>query len=140
MYYIISNVYLSNLRDAENISLIRHNNIEVVCRLSEDHNDSIYGSNIVFRNFEVEDNILGVNDMLTAAKAIATLIDNTNLNVLVHCNEGQSRSVSVIIYYMMTRYGYSFDAALARIKSIKGDARPNSAFERALRAIQNSTI
>jgi len=139
MYYVISNVYLSNLRDAENISLIRHNNIEVVCRLSDDCNDSIYGTGVVFKNFEVEDNILGANDMLAAAKVISSLIDNTKLNVLVHCNEGQSRSVSVIIYYMMTRHGYSFDAALAHIRNIKSDARPNSAFERVLRTIQNST-
>jgi len=135
MYHIIDNIYLSNLLDAENFSLIKANNIGVVCRLSEDTNTSIYGSSIAFHNFEVEDNVLSVNDMIVAAKTISLLIDNTARNVLIHCNEGQSRSVSVIIYHMITKCGFSFNTALEHIKNIKSDVRPNNSFERKLRSI-----
>jgi len=135
MYHIINNVYLSNLLDAENFSLIQTNDIKVVCRLSDDRNDSIYGTSVKFYNFECEDNIISANDMIKAAKIISSIIDKTDGNVLVHCNEGQSRSVSVIIYYMITRYGCSFDESLAFIKNIKTDVHPNSSFEKKLRTI-----
>ena len=138
MLHIIDNIYLSNLRDAENFTLIRENNIKIVCRLSEDHNVSIYGSLVLFYNFECEDNILSGDDMLTAAKTIFTMIDQTEHNVLVHCNEGQSSSVSVIIYYMMIKHGYSFNESLEYIKSIKSDIKPNSAFKKKLIGIENN--
>ncbi len=133
MYHIIDNIYLSNLRDAEDIALINTNDIKVVCRLSDDHNESIYGSLVEFHNFECEDNIMAGDEMIEAADKIYHIVSQTKDHVLIHCNEGQSRSVSVIIYYMIRKYGTSFDRALAHIKNIKHDVRPNSVFERRLR-------
>lgn len=133
LYHIIDNIYLSNLISAENFKLIEQHSIGVVCRLSEDRNKTIYGPNIKFHNYEVEDNIIAGNDMLLAASEICKIIDNSECNVLVHCNEGQSRSASVIIYYLITRYNKSYEEALQMLKNIKHDVRPNEVFEKKLR-------
>lgn len=135
MLHIVDNIYLSNLRDASDLGLIQKNKIKLVCRLSEDKNRSIYPLDIEFINYEIEDNILYKKEIIEIAKVITKIATSTNANVLVHCNEGQSRSVSVIIYYLIVRYGYSYDDAYECIRSKKSDIRPNSAFVAALRSI-----
>ena len=41
---------------------------------------------------------------------------------------GQSRSVSVIIYYLMKKYKLNYKEAYTYIKNIKNDVKPNNAF------------
>lgn len=48
--------------------------------------------------------------------------------VLVHCNAGVSRSVSVVIAYLMKHYGMSFDEAFKFVKSKRSFVRPNVGF------------
>lgn len=57
-------------------------------------------------------------------------------NVLVHCFKGLSRSVSLVIYYMVTRLGFrSVDLALQHIKKIRPEVHPNWGFLRKLHQI-----
>lgn len=137
MIHIIDNIYLSNRHDAANMQLINSNDIQIVIRLSEDVNESIYPSTIQFHNFELEDNCLYKAEMLQYSKLIKDIVQrNKDKHILIHCNEGQSRSVSAIIYYLMTTYKIGFDASLSWIKKMKPDVKPNNAFERVLRAFE----
>lgn len=135
MFHIIDNIFLSNLRDASNFELINKNKIEIVIRLSEDINKSIYPSNILFYNFEIEDNLLYKKEIIEYSMEIYEIINNNkNKNILIHCNEGQSRSVSVIIFYLMTKYKYDYDKCYKGIKGIKSDINPNAAFVKSLKS------
>lgn len=53
--------------------------------------------------------------------------------VLVHCMAGVSRSASMIIYYLMRKYGMSFDDAYKLVKSRRSIINPNRSFEAQLR-------
>ncbi|XP_071546122.1 dual specificity protein phosphatase 19 [Panulirus ornatus] len=58
-------------------------------------------------------------------------IHNTVLSggcVLVHCNAGVSRSVSVVIAYLMRYYSMNFDEAFNFVKSKRSFIRPNTGF------------
>ena len=143
MFRIIDNIYLSNLQDALNGGLIIKNKINIVIRLSEDDMHPLVEyyenmtppiNNIDYYNYVLEDNCLYANEIIQYSKEIFNLIGlNSDKNILIHCNEGQSRSVSVIIYYLMKKHNYTFDDALEYIKKIKADAKPNSAFQKKLR-------
>lgn len=136
MFHIIDNIYLSNLIDASNHRLIRDNKIEAVFRLSEDINKTMYGPSVEFCNYEIEDNILYKKEIIEIAKDIVDkVLSNKERNVLIHCNEGQSRSVTVIIYYLITQHGFTFEEAYDLVKSKKKDIHPNDAFIKALRAL-----
>ncbi|KDO33498.1 hypothetical protein SPRG_02306 [Saprolegnia parasitica CBS 223.65] len=55
-------------------------------------------------------------------------------NVLVHCFAGKSRSVTLILAYLMAHYGYSLGDALAHVRSLRPQAQPNQGFMRQLEA------
>jgi hypothetical protein len=48
--------------------------------------------------------------------------------VLVHCMMGQSRSVSMVVSYMMRKEHITEEEALARIREQRSDAKPIDAF------------
>jgi len=55
---------------------------------------------------------------------------------LVHCNAGQSRSASLIIYYLLNK-GISLNQALAYVKARKPNIRPNFGFASQLEKAEN---
>ena len=57
--------------------------------------------------------------------------------VLVHCASGVSRSVAVVIHYLMRVECMKFHAALRRIRSIHPAANPNRAFMAQLEALDH---
>ena len=57
----------------------------------------------------------------------------TGGNTLVHCHAGISRSVSMVIYYMMKKYKYSYEEALSNIRMKRPIANPNPNFARQLK-------
>lgn len=120
IYHIIDNIFLSNLISAQNIELITSNNITIICRLSEDTNKSIYPPDINFYNFQLEDNHLYTYELLHSFHEIIKIISlNKNCNILIHCNEGKSRSVSIIILYLMIYKNMNYQDAYNYIKQKK---------------------
>merc|ERR1719171_2165213 len=57
-------------------------------------------------------------------------------NVLVHCQQGVSRSVSMVISYLIKYYRFSFDEAKALCLGCRKQANPNEGFEKQLRELE----
>ncbi|CAK0841540.1 unnamed protein product [Prorocentrum cordatum] len=55
--------------------------------------------------------------------------------VLVHCQQGVSRSVSMVVAYLMKHYRKDFDVALSLAKSARAQACPNEGFTAQLKAL-----
>jgi predicted protein tyrosine phosphatase len=62
---------------------------------------------------------------------------NSNNNILVHCMAGVSRSVSLVIYYLMKKYHMNFEKAIILIKEKRKVANPNDSFKNQLKQYQN---
>ena len=73
-------------------------------------------------------------DLEDAARFIEQKIKNGE-KVLVHCAKGVSRSASIVIYYLMTRFHMKFDDALAYVKSKRHVVEPNKFFQKELKKI-----
>jgi len=58
--------------------------------------------------------------------------------VLVHCEQGVSRSVSVVVAFLM-RQGMSLAAALEHVRACRPSARPNENFMRQLKLLETQS-
>jgi len=68
-----------------------------------------------------------------ACRAIDKALRNGK-NVLVHCQQGVSRSSAIVIAYLIKNHGMSYDSAYAFVKNKRPCIKPNSGFVEALRA------
>lgn len=142
-FYIKDNIFLSNLHDASNMWNIQDYDIEIVIRLSEDCNEKpkYYGDYIAFYNFILEDNLLYSKEIIAYSKEIYEIIlNNENKNILIHCNEGKSRSVSAVIYYLCKKYSYSFEEVYDYVKTINNDIKITNAFSYELRKLFSRNV
>lgn len=129
IYHIIDNIYLSNLHSAIKLKINNSEKIDIICRLSEDNNKNIYSNDIKFYNFILEDNLLYTYELIKYSEEINNIIkNNKDKKILIHCNEGQSRSVSIILLYMILEKDINYLDAFNIIKKIKPDINPNAGF------------
>jgi protein-tyrosine phosphatase len=61
-------------------------------------------------------------------------------NVLVHCQQGISRSPAVVIAYLIRNLGMSFDSALALAKKQRACVKPNAGFIKSLQEWEKMTL
>lgn len=86
-------------------------------------------------------NLLDSNDPIipAAIKAynyIKSVLENKPGSVfLIHCHMGISRSASVVIYYMMKKYGHDYEKSLGMLKNIRPIVRPNDSYDRQLNLV-----
>lgn len=50
-------------------------------------------------------------------------------NILVHCMAGISRSVSLVVYFLMKKYHLPFNLAYEKVRTLRTIAAPNSSFK-----------
>ena len=73
-------------------------------------------------------------DIIQIAKEVYGLLKASDYqNVVIHCRAGISRSVSVVIFFMIEEYGWDFDEALSCIQLTRPMACPNEHFEHQLK-------
>jgi len=54
--------------------------------------------------------------------------DNKEVNILIHCRQGKSRSVSFVIAYLMYHYKMNLITAYNHVKKIRNLIQPNIHF------------
>ena len=59
-------------------------------------------------------------------------------NVLVHCQQGVSRSAAIVIAYLIRKRGMTYDAAAAFVRQRRPCVKPNSGFVRSLKDYERS--
>lgn len=64
----------------------------------------------------------------------------TGGGVLVHCVMGKSRSVTIVVAYLMKKHGMTFSQALEHVKTKRPLASPNAGFIRQLNNFEKSLL
>ncbi|KAB5577360.1 hypothetical protein PHYPO_G00208990 [Pangasianodon hypophthalmus] len=91
--------------------------------------ENAFSDLFVYKTLSILD--LPDTDIISHLHECAQFIDQAKAEkgvVLVHCNNGVSRSVSVVIGYLMWREGQSFDDAFSQVKSSRPASCPNPGF------------
>ncbi|KAF4728004.1 hypothetical protein FOZ63_014611, partial [Perkinsus olseni] len=79
-----------------------------------------------------EQQVLGILYLKKAWDFIDDARKHADGNVLIHCIMGQSRSVIVLVSYLMRHLDIDYQAALDMVVSVRSMAEPNPGFERQL--------
>jgi protein-tyrosine phosphatase len=96
-----------------------------------------YPDEFEYKRISIEDNADAdiYNYFEEAISFIRNGIVGENGNVLVHCYQGKSRSVTVCAAFMIVEYNYSPCIALDIIRSVRPIAEPNPHFMAALQRL-----
>ena len=127
-YLIIPHLYLGNIWNAKNSVELSKLNIHTIINMTYEMKN-YYPTDYYYINYPWHD-WLGyqiLNDLDNICDQINKLITQ-KCNVLVHCKMGISRSVTVILAYLIKYNKMSFTEAHEYVKSIKDSICPNDTF------------
>lgn len=79
-------------------------------------------------------------NVITTCNAAIKSAANENINILVHCNAGVSRSAAVIIGYLMLEMRMPYDSAYQLLKSVRPCVQPNPGFVKQLNSLCDSVF
>lgn len=137
--HIIPGLYLGNFTGAIDPKTLKDNKIKAIVTLMTDplpewsqppFRDIIYRENHFFK--KCDDTL--TQDILRYLEDACDFIDRqlkTPGSVLVHCRMGVSRSATVVIAYIMRKYGWTYHHALKHVKG-KRNINPNYSFRQQL--------
>ncbi|CAF1597814.1 unnamed protein product [Adineta steineri] len=130
MSEIIPGLYLGNSHDAENINLLKQNNIQTIINISTSipcyfENEKCFDYQQLPCHDSSSQNILQYFE--TTFEYMDEKL-SSNKNILVHCQGGVSRSPSFIIGYLMKYHSKTFDEAHQLVKSKRNIVNPNLNF------------
>jgi protein-tyrosine phosphatase len=125
---IIENLYLGDIEASQNINTLKENNIKNIINLS--NNNYTKFEEINYYDINIEDKCdVKISKYFDYCIDIINKSKKENKNILVHCLCGVSRSVSIIIAYLINS-GYTLKDALLYVKQKreKQYTQPNIGF------------
>jgi predicted protein tyrosine phosphatase len=145
---IIDRLYVGSFKSVLNVQELKKRNIQwiLTCAgsLVDTQNPGTTLLNDVIRDHGaliIDD--VSEEDILSSTQPALNWIDDALLSdqyssILVHCAQGKSRSVSVIVLFLVTRMKMTVDEALTHVQTHRQGAEPNPGFMEQLRALQDS--
>lgn len=136
---IIDNIFLGNWADSTDEQKLKHNNIKCILTLNKDNVHTEKNRNM-FDRLGIRHEYVQIQDSLDAN--ILPYIDSSirflkkcDDNVLVHCTAGVSRSVSIVVAYLMNEKNMSYEKAIDYVRKRRPIANPNPSFVQQLKTL-----
>ena len=127
--HIIDNIYLGNAYNAANYHLLEDINIKLIINVTKEI-QNYFPENFEYYNIEILDsnNENFRNNFNNVVDYIKKKNFADNENILVHCYMGCSRSVAVILAYIIKFKNINLDEAITIIKNKKNTININKTF------------
>lgn len=110
---IIDNIYLGSAYNAASYNTLENLNITVIFNITREITN-YYPNNFIYEKYDISDNNSDsiYNYLDDIYLKILHHQENTPGNIFIHCYAGKSRSASIVIYYLIKKYNYTFDNAI----------------------------
>jgi hypothetical protein len=133
---IIDNIYLGNSLNAANLSTLEEFDFDIIINVT-DNIPNFFEDRFEYYSINIKDNLYASfgEKLMECSKYIHSNVLQ-NKKILIHCFEGRSRSVSVLVYYLMNYRNYSFTEAYEHIKQLKNIVNLNKKFVEELNPIK----
>mmetsp|Transcript_7479 Transcript_7479/g.16214 ORF Transcript_7479/g.16214 Transcript_7479/m.16214 type:complete len:611 (+) Transcript_7479:177-2009(+) len=126
---VADNLFLAGDYVAKNREILQHSGITHVVNCVGFICKEYFKGELQYKTYYLQDT--PAEDILCVMYDAFDFIDgalNAGGKVLVHCSQGVSRSATIVIGYLMWKYGETYDEVFAKVKSIRGVANPNIGF------------
>ena len=139
MSYIGKRIFISGFPGANNIQLLKKNNIVGVVTCARELQPKHY-PNIAYHFLDLRDR--STEQLVDHLFKTIPFIDKhiKRGNILIHCAMGKSRSVSVAMAYLILRHDLSYQNSLKLIKRARCIAGPNRGFRKQLKSLKQEII
>ena len=139
---ITENIYIGDIYDAHNIIELKklgiNNVISVVPGVQNMYNKE---DNINHKCYEVIDNLdANLEQYFDETSNFIDEVVKKKEKVLIHCICGVSRSVTILIAYLIIKSQYNIDDAINFIRSKRHQINPNQSFQKQLLNLQLKNI
>ncbi len=126
---ILPHLYLGCRKAALCLPSLQDNGITRVLNVTSSVPNQFEQEGLIYKQIRVEDSHdVNMIQYLPEAFRFIETAKESGERVLVHCHAGMSRSVTVIIAYLMKYYEHTLDSAYEFVKERKSDISPNFSF------------
>lgn len=138
-FEILPHLYLSCRKGASNRQSLEMNNISRVLNVTTEASEYQHMDGFTYHQIAVEDkHEVNMLECLPRAFAFIENAKAANEKILVHCHAGMSRSVTVVLAYLMKFEGFTLNNAYDYVKQKKSNISPNFSFMEQLVQFENS--
>eukprot|EP00928_Gymnodinium_smaydae_P074012 TRINITY_DN5709_c2_g1_i1.p1 TRINITY_DN5709_c2_g1~~TRINITY_DN5709_c2_g1_i1.p1 ORF type:complete len:870 (-),score=133.94 TRINITY_DN5709_c2_g1_i1:193-2802(-) len=122
-------LYISGRHVAGNLEILQRHRISHIVNMAADVCDNSFPEHFTYTTYYLKDaNYEDISLLFyRTLEIIQDVIDNGG-RVLVHCHEGVSRSSTMVIAYLMWRFGIPFETAHERLRLARPICNPNTGF------------
>lgn len=122
-------LFLSGISVAQNLETLKRFNIRYILNCAGDYCQNKFKDNIKYKTYFIKDSKLeNIECVFYESFQFIEHAIQKNENVLVHCVQGVSRSVTIVLAYLMLKLKITYVEAFERVKEIRGIASPNIGF------------
>ncbi len=126
--HIIDNIYIGSAFNAAHYATLKELNIKVIINVSYElskYHQKYKPTDFIYHQYTIHDD----NKYSISKKKFDEIYKtitkyDKNVNILLHCYMGASRSVIAVAYYLAEHEGYSADKAIDFIKEKRSIANP----------------
>ena len=122
-------LYLGDYMNANNNEELKFLNIKYILNCAFEIKISNIPSGIKYLKLDLIDSPeMNIVQYFEEAFAFIELARKNNDNILIHCKLGRSRSVSILIAYMIRYYNFNVKKAMEYIQAKRKQIKPNYGF------------
>jgi protein-tyrosine phosphatase len=134
--FIIDNIYLGSAFNAASFETLQSLNIGYIFNMTNEITN-YFPDNFIYHKFELDDNNkdsikVYLDQTFELIQSYQNNSDLSNKNIFVHCFMGRSRSASIVIYYLMKKYSFTFENALEFVLDKRPIVNPTFRFTKDL--------
>lgn len=137
---ICEGLFLGNQKSAQDPSFIKNRKITYIINSASKDCPSVEHPNVAYFNISISDEMdASIAPYLFRAVHFIKQAHKDGENVLSHCEKGLSRSVSIVIAYLISEKKMNYRAALNTVIAVRPHAQPNPTFVQELKDFWLST-
>lgn len=147
MSQILPRLWIASVDTVRDIAFLRNNNVTHILNCAAEE-PSLYppvlaalltSKHIPLNDGDDDDDENAYAQILYGSKLLDVWLRNINNTIVVHCKAGISRSVAMVMAWMMLYDGRSFEEAFESIQKVRMFIFPNSYYVRVLRGLEGWT-